>query len=82
MINDWMLNLEVKIPALIEDGINLLVYAGEYDFVCNWLGNSRWVNQMTWSGQKAFGSAKEVSFMVDGKEAGLMKNHGSLTFLK
>lgn len=38
MTNDWMLNLEVKIPALVNDGIKLLIYAGEYDLVCNWLG--------------------------------------------
>lgn len=38
MLTDWMRNLEVGIPALIEDGINLLVYAGEYDLICNWLG--------------------------------------------
>lgn len=38
MVVDWMINIEVKIPALVEDGINLLVYAGEYDLVCNWLG--------------------------------------------
>ncbi|KAJ4907960.1 Serine carboxypeptidase-like 47 [Raphanus sativus] len=82
MTEDVMINLEVKIPSLVEDGINLLVYAGEYDFICNWLGNSRWVEQMNWSGQKDFGSAKTVPFLVDGKEAGLMKNHGPLTFLK
>ncbi|KAF8046471.1 hypothetical protein N665_3663s0003 [Sinapis alba] len=82
MTEDLIINLEVKIPALVEDGINLLVYAGEYDFICNWLGNSRWVEQMNWSGQKEFGSAKTVPFIVDGKEAGLMKNHGPLAFLK
>ncbi|CAD5332419.1 unnamed protein product [Arabidopsis thaliana] len=60
MIEDWMQNLEVKIPSLVNDGINLLVYAGEYDLICNWLGNSRWVDQMNWSGQKGFGSAKNV----------------------
>lgn len=38
MLQDWMRNLEVGIPALLEDGINLLVYAGEYDLICNWLG--------------------------------------------
>ena len=38
MIMDWMRNLEVGIPALLEDGIQLLVYAGEYDLICNWLG--------------------------------------------
>ena len=46
------------------------------------IGNSRWVEQINWSGQKEFGAAKTVSFMVDGKEAGVMKNHGPLTFLK
>lgn len=38
MITDWMRNLEVGIPELLEDGIKLLVYAGEYDLTCNWLG--------------------------------------------
>jgi serine carboxypeptidase-like clade IV len=40
MIADWMKNLEVGIPELIEDGIKLLIYAGEYDLICNWLGMS------------------------------------------
>ncbi|XP_010493406.1 PREDICTED: serine carboxypeptidase-like 47 [Camelina sativa] len=82
MTKDWMINLEVKIPDLVNDGMNLLIYAGEYDFICNWLGNSRWVDQMNWSGQKDFKSAKNVPFLVDGKETGLLKNYGPLTFLK
>lgn len=40
MLADWMRNLEVGIPALLEDGIELLVYAGEYDLICNWLGKT------------------------------------------
>ncbi|GAU27179.1 hypothetical protein TSUD_107690 [Trifolium subterraneum] len=48
MLEDWMKNLEVGIPVLLEDGIKLLVYAGEYDLICNWLGNSRWVDAMKW----------------------------------
>ena len=40
MLVDWMRNLEVGIPALLEDGINMLIYAGEYDLICNWLGTS------------------------------------------
>lgn len=38
MIVDWMKNLERGIPALLEDGIQMLVYAGEYDLIGNWLG--------------------------------------------
>ncbi|XP_021295806.1 serine carboxypeptidase-like [Herrania umbratica] len=82
MLVDWMRNLEVGIPALLEDGIKLLVYAGEYDLICNWLGNSRWVHAMEWSGQKEFVASPEVPFVVDGSEAGVLKTHGPLGFLK
>ncbi|GLT70165.1 hypothetical protein SLA2020_422620 [Shorea laevis] len=82
MLVDWMRNLEAGIPALLEDGIKLLVYAGEYDLICNWLGNSRWVHAMEWSGQKDFVASPEVSFVVDGSEAGILKTHGPLGFLK
>lgn len=38
MTRDLMKNFAVGIPALLEDGIKLLIYAGEYDLICNWLG--------------------------------------------
>ncbi|KZV47203.1 serine carboxypeptidase-like [Dorcoceras hygrometricum] len=82
MLQDWMRNLEVGIPALLEDGIKLLVYAGEYDLICNWLGNSKWLDAMTWSGQKKYLGAPMIPFSVDGVEAGLQKGYGPLTFLK
>ncbi|XP_031092384.1 serine carboxypeptidase-like [Ipomoea triloba] len=82
MLVDWMRNLEVGIPALLEDGIQMLIYAGEYDLICNWLGNSRWVQSMEWSGQDDFVASSEVPFEVDGSEAGLLKSYGPLSFLK
>ncbi|XP_074358546.1 serine carboxypeptidase-like [Apium graveolens] len=82
MITDWMRNLEVGIPELLEDGIKMLVYAGEYDLICNWLGNSKWVHAMAWSGQKDFVAASTIPFLVNGAEAGQMKSHGPLTFIK
>lgn len=39
MMKDWMRNLELGIPSLLDDGIKVLIYAGEYDLICNWLGN-------------------------------------------
>ncbi|KAL8515937.1 hypothetical protein ACS0TY_014588 [Phlomoides rotata] len=82
MTRDLMKNFAVGIPALLEDGIKLLIYAGEYDLICNWLGNSRWVTTMEWSGQKKFQSANSTPFKVDGVKAGLRKRYGPLTFLK
>ncbi|KAF8397747.1 hypothetical protein HHK36_016669 [Tetracentron sinense] len=82
MLMDWMRNLEVGIPALLQDGVKLLIYAGEYDLICNWLGNSRWVHAMEWSGQKEFVASPTVPFLVNGSEAGQLKSHGPLSFLK
>ncbi|XP_071708237.1 serine carboxypeptidase-like [Rutidosis leptorrhynchoides] len=82
MLSDWMRNLEIGIPALLEDNIEMLIYAGEYDLICNWLGNWKWVHAMAWSGQKDFVAASNVSFIVDGKEAAMLKNHGPLSFMK
>ncbi|KAK2424824.1 serine carboxypeptidase [Trifolium repens] len=82
MLQDWMKNLEVGIPALLEDGIKLLVYAGEEDLICNWLGNSRWVDAMKWSGQKEFTVSSSTPYLVDSEEAGTLKSHGPLAFLK
>lgn len=45
-------------------------------------GNSRWVHAMEWSGKKEFVASSEVPFEVDGSDAGLLKNHGPLSFLK
>ncbi|ONK71865.1 uncharacterized protein A4U43_C04F13180 [Asparagus officinalis] len=82
LLTDWMRNLETGVPALLEDGIKMLIYAGEYDLICNWLGNSRWVHAMEWSGQHNFVSSPEMPFTVDGAEAGVLKTHGPLSFLK
>ncbi|OIV98826.1 hypothetical protein TanjilG_08482 [Lupinus angustifolius] len=82
MLEDWMKNLEVDIPSLLEDGIKLLVYAGEEDLICNWLRNYRWVRAMKLSGQQKFKSAPKVKFVVDGAEAGSLTSHGPLSFLK
>ncbi|XP_037469486.1 serine carboxypeptidase-like [Triticum dicoccoides] len=82
MLLDWMRNLEVGIPELLENDIKVLIYAGEYDLICNWLGNSRCVDSMEWSGKKAFMSSVEKPFTVDGKEADILKSHGPLSFFE
>ncbi|CAL5212157.1 unnamed protein product [Lathyrus oleraceus] len=82
MHQDWMRNLEVDIPSLLEDGIKVLIYAGEFDLICNWLGNSNWVHAIEWSRQNQFATSKTLQFSVDGVEAGLLKSYGPLSFLK
>uniref|UniRef100_A0A7N1A478 Carboxypeptidase n=1 Tax=Kalanchoe fedtschenkoi TaxID=63787 RepID=A0A7N1A478_KALFE len=82
MLNDWMKDCQPFVPPLLEEGIKVLIYAGEYDLFFNWLGNLKWVNAMPWSGQKGFVAANNNSYIVGGKEVGSIKSFGSLTFMK
>lgn len=81
MRGDIMKNLAVDIPALLEDGLKVLIYAGEYDLRCDYIGILKWVEDMEWSGRADF-KKSDVLFFVDGNEAGQGKTHGPLTFLK
>ncbi|GAX82651.1 hypothetical protein CEUSTIGMA_g10077.t1 [Chlamydomonas eustigma] len=82
MTGDWLMNLEVVLPEMLEDGIRVLIYAGELDLICNWLGNYRWVEAMKWKGQSDWQASPEVEWKVLGKHAGSIKSAGDLTFLK
>jgi serine carboxypeptidase-like clade 4 len=79
---EWMKNKENLIPALLEDGLEVLVYAGDFDFICNWLGNSRWAAALSWSGQREYAKAPWRKFEVDGSEAGLVTGFKNLNFVK
>jgi carboxypeptidase C (cathepsin A) len=34
----------------MQDGIRVMIYAGDLDLICNWLGNRRWVDSLQWDG--------------------------------
>ncbi len=35
LTDDWMQNLEVHIPGVLDAGVRVLIYAGNQDFICN-----------------------------------------------
>eukprot|EP01013_Petalomonas_cantuscygni_P029892 TRINITY_DN55793_c0_g1_i1.p2 TRINITY_DN55793_c0_g1~~TRINITY_DN55793_c0_g1_i1.p2 ORF type:complete len:468 (+),score=116.98 TRINITY_DN55793_c0_g1_i1:73-1404(+) len=73
MLSDWMANMEVRIPAMLEAGVNFWVYSGTYDFIVNYLGGVSWTRQLKWNGQSAFDAAPFVPWHVDGKEVGRIR---------
>ncbi|XP_006457521.1 hypothetical protein AGABI2DRAFT_139843 [Agaricus bisporus var. bisporus H97] len=68
------------IAALLDRGIEALIYVGSYDWICNWIENERWTLALEWSGQKEFVKEELREWTVDGKRAGLVRAKRGLTF--
>merc|ERR1711924_523029 len=48
--SDWMKNFDRQVD-LLEGGVKVLIYAGDMDFICNWIGNKAWTLALDWSGK-------------------------------
>jgi len=82
MSGDILKDYVSLVVDLLEDGVPVMIYAGEKDLICNWLGNQWWLNAMAWSGQADFGAAKEFTWAVGGERAGTVRSAGPLSFVK
>ncbi|KAK5163498.1 uncharacterized protein LTR77_010680 [Saxophila tyrrhenica] len=80
---DWMQPFHRLVPGILEE-IPVLVYAGDADFICNWLGNLAWTTELEWPGQKAYAKAPLDDFKLeeDGTKLGSVKSSGNFTFIR
>lgn len=79
---DWMKPYHYAVPHLLESGVPVLIYAGDKDFICNWLGNQAWTNALEWAGAEEFRAAKTLDWTLDGETVGTVQNAGNFTFLR
>ncbi|QNP96321.1 Carboxypeptidase Y [Yarrowia lipolytica] len=79
------------IADLLDDGLPVLIYAGDKDFICNWLGNQAWTDTLDWTDAESFFLAETRNWTAQvptkhGKtkavHAGTVKNAGKLTYLR
>jgi len=74
---DSVHNSAALLPELLSDGIRLLVYAGDADFMCNFMGNEAWMEKLDSSFKDAFVSADAKEWFVGGSPVGLVRSAGA-----
>mmetsp|Transcript_57008 Transcript_57008/g.116668 ORF Transcript_57008/g.116668 Transcript_57008/m.116668 type:complete len:457 (-) Transcript_57008:10-1380(-) len=89
---DWMKNFQGTIAPMVEGGVRVLIYAGDTDFICNWMGNKAWTMDLAWDGKSAFESTGDHEWFYDSAKTTLggwarsadsaSGAGGSLTFLQ
>jgi cathepsin A (carboxypeptidase C) len=65
---DWMQPFHRLVPDILAE-IPVLIYAGDADFICNWLGNRAWADSLEWPGQTAFNNATTKALKVAGSKS-------------
>ena len=79
---DWMQAYETMIPDQLASGIRVLMYAGDQDYICNWLGNQAWTLALDWPHHDDFNAAPFTEWSVGGKSAGQKRSSNGFTFLR
>ena len=67
---------------LLDNGVRVLIYAGDADYICNWYGNEAVALDIPWSGKLNFNGAEYTEFVIDGEAFGQVRQAGNLTFLR
>ncbi|KAF8126125.1 Alpha/Beta hydrolase protein [Boletus edulis] len=86
---DSMHNTPALLPPLINDGVRLLVYAGNADMMCNYIGNERWLEALETNFHDEFATAPTEQWItLEGKVAGTVRSStgggfgaGNITFV-
>lgn len=79
---DWMLGFQQDLPPVLADGLPVLIYFGDQDFIVNWIGGQKWTEAFQWPGKAGFNAAANTTYTVDGEEVGSYKTYKGFTFMK
>lgn len=83
LLGDWMKNLMPKVSWMLDNtDLEVLVYSGDKDWICNWRGGEAWTAATTWEHQEEFNQAGYETWTHDGEAAGEMRQYGNLHFLR
>lgn len=82
---DDMLPVVNNVPKILAKNVPVLVYAGDADYICNWLGQRAWTNALSWPGQSAYKAAatQNITYKSGGGDAyGTVQNAKGLAFAR
>ncbi|KAI0337935.1 alpha/beta-hydrolase [Trametopsis cervina] len=69
------------LPKVLEK-IPLLLFAGDQDLICNYVGIENLIAGLTWNGQTGLGTVQTQSWSVGGAPAGTWVSSRNLTYVK
>jgi len=69
------------IPKLLQR-VPILIFAGDQDLICNYMGLEAMIQSLTWGGVTGFGTVETQSWSVNNTPAGTWVSNRNLTYAK
>ncbi|ORX57575.1 peptidase S10, serine carboxypeptidase [Hesseltinella vesiculosa] len=79
---DFVRNFAPMVADLLNNGVKVIIYAGDADYYCNWMSNLAWTEQLDYPLSSDYRSRTLLPWHMDGKEVGQFKQGGNLTFVR
>lgn len=75
------------IPKVIEQGVQVLIFNGDQDLICNHEGSTRLINALSWGGEQSSSSGflqgeDEKDWIIDGVATGTIQTGRNLSYVK
>ncbi|KAK6463839.1 pheromone-processing carboxypeptidase KEX1 [Scheffersomyces coipomensis] len=69
------------LPGILEQ-IPIVLFNGNLDIICNYIGTENFIKKLTWNGEKGFSEDVEpINWIYDDETAGYIKTERNLTFV-
>ncbi|KAL1639179.1 hypothetical protein SLS58_008147 [Diplodia intermedia] len=71
-----------ELNSVVQSGLTTVVWAGDADWICNWMGNYDVAQVVEFDGQSEFRAASLEPYTVGGTEGGTFKTVDNFSFLR
>jgi len=75
---DFLRNCSPEVVDLLENNVKVLIYYGDQDWICNWMGGLEWADKLNWSGKQQFADSTWSEYQGIGQ----MRQAKNFQFLK
>ncbi|KAF8164869.1 Alpha/Beta hydrolase protein [Crassisporium funariophilum] len=79
-MDKWAVHTQDYVANLLDRGVRILIYAGTYDWQCNYVANKLWVDKLDWSGKASYAAQDWRDWTLEGHKVGEVKETPLLTF--
>ncbi|CAG7848349.1 Pheromone-processing carboxypeptidase KEX1; AltName: Full=Carboxypeptidase D; Flags: Precursor [Serendipita indica DSM 11827] len=69
------------LPGLLEK-ISVMLFAGDQDVICNYVGQEKLLERLRWGGAVGMGNAESLPWTVNGTAAGTWQTARNMTYVK